>query len=88
MTVGIYDVFDILVYITVILSVICLILIYILLSDKNTNSSRLMRYICLSEAMFTFSEFIIIKNFKLLKVITFQAVNTILFNSYYNLKLV
>ena len=71
----------ILIHVAVILSFICLILINILLSDKISNSSKLMRYICLSEALFTFSEYIIIMNYQQLTDFSFMCVNLLLINT-------
>jgi hypothetical protein len=55
-----YDSFHIMMYFSVSLSLFSLFLVNILLSDKHTNSSRLIRCICLSEAMFIYCQFVII----------------------------
>ena len=63
----------------VILSICFLILINILLSEKKTNSSKLIHYICLSETMMLFSEFLIIKKNSEIEKFTYNGLNYMLF---------
>lgn len=67
-------------YITVSLSVLSLILMNFLLKDKQSNYSKLMKYICLAEAMFIYAEFVIIVTNDKKESMVFRGLNAMLLN--------
>ena len=55
--------FEVLCIVAFSLSILSSILLNLLLRNNKSNYSKLMKYICLSEAIFIYCEFIIIFNF-------------------------
>ena len=76
--------FKIILYITVSLSILSLLFMNYLLKDKQSNYSKLMNYICLAEAMYIYSEFMIIMTTtnQEFEHIVFQGLNFFLLNVY------
>ena len=54
------DLFSILCCVTFALSTLSSLILYILLQKKQSNYSKLMMYLCLSEALYIFAEFVVI----------------------------